>query len=80
MPTENEIKQLAHAIWEQEGKPEGKELEHYFRAQKTLEERKKELVIELASPQKKLQLEPQPPITELSPPPTKRKKFSRRRK
>ncbi len=79
MVTEEQIKELAHAIWEQEGRPEGKDVEYYFRAKKTLEEREKALVIELAPP---------PPIPELSPPqaattvlqPSKHRKYARRKK
>jgi hypothetical protein len=32
MVTEEQIRELAHAIWEEEGRPEGKDVEHYFRA------------------------------------------------
>jgi hypothetical protein len=39
MVTEQQIKELAFAIWEEEGRPEGKDLEHYFRAKQILEER-----------------------------------------
>lgn len=38
MPTEEQIRDLAYRIWEQEGKPEGKHLEHYFRARQILED------------------------------------------
>lgn len=38
MATEEQIRQLAYAIWEKEGRPEGKDLEHYYRAQQILEE------------------------------------------
>ncbi len=62
MITEEQIRELAHSIWEEEGRPEGKDLEHYFRAKKILEDRESSRVIELAAPA---------PITELvSPPPT----------
>ncbi len=37
MPTEAQIRELAYRIWEQEGKPEGKDREHYFRAKQMLE-------------------------------------------
>ena len=39
MATEEQIRELAYAIWEQEGRPEGKHVEHYFRAKQILEER-----------------------------------------
>ena len=38
MATEEQIRQLAYFIWEQEGCPEGKRLEHYYRAKQILEE------------------------------------------
>jgi len=38
MATEEQIKELANTMWEQEGRPEGKDLEHYFRAKQILEE------------------------------------------
>jgi hypothetical protein len=51
MATEEQIKTLAYYIWEQEGRPEGKDKEHYFWAKKILEDKEKPSVIELpASP------------------------------
>jgi hypothetical protein len=38
MVTEQQMKEMAYAIWEREGRPEGKDLEHYFRARQILEE------------------------------------------
>jgi hypothetical protein len=38
MPTEEQIRQLAHKLWEQDGRPEGKDVEHYLAAKKMLEE------------------------------------------
>ncbi len=38
MATEEQIKEVAYNLWEQEGRPEGKDLEHYLRAKKILEE------------------------------------------
>jgi len=35
---DDKVKELAYSIWEGEGRPEGKDIEHYFRAQKMLEE------------------------------------------
>jgi hypothetical protein len=40
MPTEEKIRQLAHSLWEQEGRPEGKDVEHYLTAKAILEEQK----------------------------------------
>jgi hypothetical protein len=79
MVTEEQIKELAHALWETEGRPEGKDVEHYFRAKQILEEKENTRVIELP---------PSPPIPELSPPqaatgalhPGKREKSARRKK
>ena len=39
MPTEEKIRQLAHSLWEQEGRPEGMDQEHYLTAKRILEER-----------------------------------------
>jgi hypothetical protein len=39
MPTEQQIRELAYSIWEQEGRPHGKDWEHYYTAQRILEER-----------------------------------------
>ena len=39
MASEEQIKELAYAIWDQEGRPEGKDLDYYFRAKQMLEER-----------------------------------------
>ena len=38
MPMEEQIRELALAIWEKEGHPEEKDVEHYFRAKQILEE------------------------------------------
>lgn len=59
MVTEEQIRELAYAIWEQEGRPDGKDQEYYFRAKQMLEER------EAASPPAK---EPVPPASALQPP------------
>ena len=68
MVTEQQIKELAYAIWEKEGRPEGKDLEHYFRARQILEERQASSLIELTpSPMSKLPR--RPPTPQLAPPP-----------
>ena len=59
MVTEEQIRELAYAIWEQEGRPEGKDLEYYFRAKQMLEEREA-----ASSPAK----ESVPPASTLQPP------------
>lgn len=38
MATEEEIKRMAYKLWQEEGQPDGKHLEHYFRAIRILEE------------------------------------------
>ena len=59
MVTEEQIRELAYAIWEQEGRPEGKDLEYYFRAKQMLEEQEA-----ASSPAK----ESGPPASGLQPP------------
>ena len=36
LPTEEEKKKLAYSIWEREGRPEGRDVEHYFHAGRIL--------------------------------------------
>ena len=80
MITEEQIKELAHSIWEQEGYPNGKDVEHYFRAKQILEERESSQVIELASPPPKIALEPPTPtVIELGAP-LQSKRRSRKKK
>ena len=62
MVADEEIKKLAFTIWEEEGRPDGKDVEHYLRARKILEEREAKRVIELA---------PVPQFIELAEPPKK---------
>ena len=38
MATEEQIKQLAYSLWEREGQPEGRDVEHYFAAKQMREE------------------------------------------
>ena len=68
MVTEEQIRELAYATWEQEGRPEGKDLEYYFRAKQILEEREAD-----SSPAK----EPVPPA---APKPIERHTGKRRSK
>jgi len=79
MPTEEEIKKLAHEIWEQEGRPEGKDVEHYFRAEKLLLEQEAAQIIQLRPSPPIPQLAPKPPVVELGLPLRKLKGQSRRR-
>lgn len=41
MATEEQIKKLAHTLWEQESCPDGKDKEHYFRAKEILTNKEK---------------------------------------
>jgi hypothetical protein len=58
MATEEQIRKLAYELWEQEGHPEGKDVEHYFRAKKILEDEEAATVIELPAPPSPAQLAP----------------------
>lgn len=58
MTNDEQIKELAYTLWEQEGRPDGMHVEHYFRAKRILEEQEAAHVIELAPP---------PPTVELGP-------------
>ena len=60
MVNEHQIKELAYTIWVDEGCPEGKDIEHYFRGKKMLEEQEALKTNELAalSPESKLPLQP----------------------
>ena len=60
MVKEDEIRLIAYNIWEQEGRPVGKDVEYYFRAKKILEEQEANRILELA---------PVPPLVELAEPP-----------
>jgi hypothetical protein len=42
MPSEEQIRELAYSIWEQEGRPDGKDMDHYMRARQILEAREAE--------------------------------------
>ena len=70
MATEEQIKALAHSIWEQEGCPEGKHEEHYYRAKQILEEQEATGSADF---------EPSPSVINL-PPPKKGKSPTRRKK
>ncbi len=81
MITEEQIRELAHSIWEQEGCPNGKDVEHYFRAKNILEERESSQVIELAPPPPKIALEPPPPtVIELGVPLRSKRRSRKKRK
>ncbi len=42
MATEQQVKELAYHLWEQEGRPHGMHLEHYYRALTSLRQRERE--------------------------------------
>ena len=71
MATEEQIRVLAYEIWEQEGCPEGKREEHYYRAKQILEGQE-------ATSRK--DFEPPPPVINLPPPPKKGKSPTRSKK
>jgi len=41
-PTREEITQRAHLIWEQEGRPEGRDSEHWLKAEAQLQQERKQ--------------------------------------
>ena len=62
MPTEEQIRQMAYAIWEQEGRLDGKDVEHFFRAKQILEQQELS-VAELAPPPQPKEISaPKPPL------------------
>lgn len=80
MVTEEQIKELAFAIWEKEGRPEGKHVEHYFRAKQILEERGAERVTEIAPKAPAIELTPQTTPIELASPQDRKKTIPSRKK
>ena len=80
MATEEQINELAYAIWEQEGRPEGKHVEHYFRAKQILDEQQETRVIELAPSPPIAELPPLPPMVQLAPSQLSKRRRSSRHK
>ena len=84
MVTEQHIRELAYTIWEEEGRPEGKDAEHYFRARQILEERQASSSIELTpspaskSPRRRRTPELAPPVTDVPPGESKHRRYTRR--
>lgn len=72
MPTEQQIRELAYAIWEEEGRPDGRDQEHYFRAKVLLEQKERPLV-EVTSSLSGMRLEAASPTPELEAPAKKRR-------
>ena len=75
MISEEQIKELAYAIWDQEGRPEGKDLDYYFRAKQMLEER-----VATSSTAKRAAVPPASTLQPPSTPPVKRHTHKRRTK
>ena len=65
MATEEKIRALAYTIWEQEGCPEGKREEHYYRAKQILEEQQAT---------SRVNFEPPPPVINLATTPQEKEK------
>jgi len=61
MITEEQIRALAYSIWEQEGCPEGKHEEHYYRAKQILEEQEANSGVSFEPPPPVINLPPSPP-------------------
>jgi hypothetical protein len=60
MITEQKIKELAYAMWEEQGCPEGNDLANYFGAERILQEQQASSVIELTSSPISILRRPQP--------------------
>ena len=73
MATEEQTKEMAYAIWEQEGRPEGKDVEHYFRAKQILEQQEPAHVAEPPPSSPTAELAVPTAVAEL-PPPTKKRR------
>ncbi len=80
MSTEEEIKKLAYSIWEKEGRPQGRDVEHYFKAQKIIESPELPPVIELPPPVPFVELPPPKPVQSLSPPVKKKMRNQKKKK
>jgi Protein of unknown function (DUF2934) len=80
MPSEEQIKEMAFAIWEKEGYPEGKDVEHYFRAKQILEAQKAAQTPQIAPKPRALELAgEEPPLELAASPKPKKKNFSKRK-
>jgi Protein of unknown function (DUF2934) len=51
-PAHDEIARVAHAVWEAEGQPEGRDHQHWMRARQLIEEGRAELEYPQAAPRK----------------------------
>jgi hypothetical protein len=60
MATEEQIRELAYSLWEQDNRPDGKDVEHYYRAKQMLEER--EVALLPANQSLPMVVEADPPV------------------
>lgn len=68
MATEDEIKRLAYKLWQEEGQPDGKDLEHYFQARRILEEKEaNNSLIPVSTPPRLAEISPVAPTPLLKP-------------
>lgn len=76
MASEERIRELAYSIWEKEGRPQGKDTEHYFRAKQILEEQEAASLTfkELMPPASALPWPPAPKSVKL---PTEKRRFKK---
>lgn len=84
MDREDEIRLIAYNIWEQENCPNGKDCEHWIRAETIWEERqkpfRKKATKESESPIPSFLITPPPNPTKLLSPPAKKNIRARRKK
>ena len=59
-PANDEIARVAHAIWEAEGRPEGRDHEHWMRARQVIEEGRAEVEYPQAAPRNEAAGAPRP--------------------
>jgi hypothetical protein len=72
MVTDEKIRNLAYSIWEKEGHPEGKDVEHYLKAKKILDQQEGMQISELAPTSPVVQLASQTKPSWAQSPPYKR--------
>ena len=80
MATEAQIRAKAYDIWEEEGRPDGNDVEHYLRAKKILEDQEAKRIMELAPVHPAVQLAQPPKNIPLPPAPGKRSIRARHKK
>jgi hypothetical protein len=66
VPTFDKIRGLAYKIWEEEGRPQGMDVEHYLRAKAILDRQEAERIPQLAAPEPIAELPPAPVYVELA--------------